>query len=105
MKTTAEKIEVMQGFERGEKIEYFPVFDTTTGGWIDFVPNGDEPAWDWFHNDYRLKPKEPREYQIVLHKGGGIAGVMFLDTLYNVVAAYGTVVHNKDIVNVREILP
>ena len=49
MKTTKEKIGVMQAYERGERIEFY---DGIT--WKDV----DKPIWDWIHLDYRLKPKK-----------------------------------------------
>ena len=47
MKTTKEMIEVMQAYDRGEKIECF-----NDEEWK-YVKN---PVWDWLHNDYRVKP-------------------------------------------------
>ena len=49
MKTTKEMIEVMQAYERGEKIECI----NALGEWKE-----DKPVWDWFHYDYRVKPKK-----------------------------------------------
>ena len=49
MKTTKEMIEVMQAYERGEKIECFNDGEQ----WRDV----NSPIWDWLHNDYRVKPK------------------------------------------------
>ena len=49
MKTIKEKIEVMQAYERGEQIEF-----TYEG--IEWR-NASNPAWDWNHFDYRVKPK------------------------------------------------
>ena len=49
MKTTKEMIEVMQAYERGEKIECF----NDEEQWRDV----NKPIWDWLHNDYRVKPK------------------------------------------------
>ena len=49
MKTTKEMIEVMQAYERGEKIECF-----NDEQWKDV----NNPVWDWLHNDYRVKPKK-----------------------------------------------
>lgn len=48
-KTTKEKIEIMQAYERGEKIE----LKRNGGKWIDaFIP-----TWDWLNTDYRVKSK------------------------------------------------
>ena len=49
MKTIKEMIEVMQAYERGEKIECF----NDEEQWRDV----NNPIWDWLHNDYRVKPK------------------------------------------------
>ena len=48
MKTTKQMIEVMQAFERGEKIEAF-----YNGVWEDIYI----PEWSWGLRDYRIKPK------------------------------------------------
>lgn len=49
MKTTKEKIEIMQAYEKGEKIE----FKRNDGKWHDaFIP-----TWDWLNTDYRVKSK------------------------------------------------
>lgn len=53
MKTTKEKIEVMQAYERGEQIEFcyndenIKLWENTDG----------EPLWNWEDADYRVKPK------------------------------------------------
>ena len=49
MKTTKQMIEVMQAYDRGEKIECF-----NDEQWKDV----NNPIWDWLHNDYRVKPKK-----------------------------------------------
>jgi hypothetical protein len=65
MKTTKEKIEVMQAFEDGKKIEFLmPV-----NGWNEWLPAG-EPNWNWETNDYRIKaesklrPWKPEEVPV-----------------------------------------
>ena len=74
MKTTKEMIEVMQAYERGEKIE---CFNDDYEQW----KNVDNPIWDWLHNDYRVKPKKsyvqfrtPEEFLAAQreHEGGMI---------------------------------
>lgn len=52
MKTTKEMIEVMQAFERGEQIQC-KALEGDIYGWDDTK----EPWWDWYHLDYRVKPK------------------------------------------------
>lgn len=49
--TLREKIEVMQAFERGEKIE------CTTIGYSANWRDVKTPYWDWREVDYRVKPK------------------------------------------------
>lgn len=49
MKTIREKIEIMQAYERGEQIEF--IYEGME--WR----NASNPAWDWNHFDYRVKPK------------------------------------------------
>lgn len=46
MKNTKEMIEVMQAYERGEKIEF-----CHGGDWIEI----DLPSWNWGSQDYRVK--------------------------------------------------
>lgn len=51
MKTTKEKIEIMQAYERGEQIQiYYP----DTDEWEDVEST---LLWDWVNFDYRIKPK------------------------------------------------
>ena len=49
--TLREKIEVMQAFERGEKVEHR---DRLNNMWFD----SDFPAWNWKEFEYRIKPKQ-----------------------------------------------
>lgn len=51
MKTTKEKIEIMQAYERGEQIQ---IYVYTFNEWRDV---GTDPLWDWVNFDYRIKPK------------------------------------------------
>jgi hypothetical protein len=55
MKTTKEKMEVMQAFLDGKLLQRQSV-DCPTGRWHRV---GTEPAWNWFGIDYRVKP-EPK---------------------------------------------
>lgn len=48
MKTTREKIEIMEAYERGEKIQSY---DPYTDEWYDT----EIPGWDWTNFDYRVK--------------------------------------------------
>lgn len=54
---TKYKISVMQAFEDGKEIEA-----RLKGQWCWESVN--DPAWDWEHNDYRIKP-EPKPYDSV----------------------------------------
>jgi hypothetical protein len=62
MKTTREKIEVMEAEERGEKIQ----FRFNSGMlWYDYLSEitaRTKPSWDWKTYDYRAAPKKPREF-------------------------------------------
>ena len=49
MKTTKEMIEVMQAYERGERIQILDI----NGIWED----KEYPYWNWTQCDYRVKPK------------------------------------------------
>lgn len=51
--TTQEKIEVMKAYTEGKKIQARDI-----GGkywWNVELP--EEPSWDWYHHDYRIKPE------------------------------------------------
>ena len=50
MKTTKEMIEVMQAYERGEKIQFLNI----NNDWKDTK----SPTWNWCMRDYRVKPKK-----------------------------------------------
>lgn len=73
MKTTKEKIKVMQAFVDGKKIEHMMVpHDLYAGG--PWGPTGDlpyEPLWDWVNYDYRiankpkLRPWKPEEVPVL----------------------------------------
>jgi len=54
MKTTKEKIAVMQAYVNGEKLEIL----LPSMGWDEWRAVG-EPHWDWQNIDYRIKP-EPK---------------------------------------------
>ena len=49
MKTTKEKIEIMQAYERGEQIQ----INNSNNIWEDI----ETPIWDWVNCNYRVKPK------------------------------------------------
>ena len=50
MKTVHEMIQIMYAYERGEKIQFLNRYNA----WEDT----DNPTWNWFTYDYRIKPKE-----------------------------------------------
>lgn len=66
MTTTAEKIAVMQAFERGETV------DCSTNGtyWL----STSQPSWDWARFEYRIAPK-PIDLVKVLEEMGELHGV------------------------------
>lgn len=61
--TTAGKIAVMQEFERGHKVQF-------KKSWMEKYEDAAEPTWDWSAGDYRLKPREPREFAIAIPLDG-----------------------------------
>jgi hypothetical protein len=67
MKTTAEKIAVMQAYERREKIEVL------VGGtqWLEWNRFDGEPCWAWDKGDYRIAPKPPIEGWCAVWKDNG----------------------------------
>ena len=57
MKTTEEKISVMQAYADGKTLQ---IKSKDTGEWKDYFI-ADEPLWDWHHIDYRIKPEPPKK--------------------------------------------
>jgi hypothetical protein len=55
--TTADKIKVMQAYERGENIEFTPdkMLAPKHKCWM-----LSKPKWNWQRYDYRIKPVEPK---------------------------------------------
>jgi hypothetical protein len=100
-KTTAEKIEVMQAYERGEEIERTCFW---TRGKEPLYHTCNNPNWDWVDCDYRVKPKPVTKtlYFAVLEKNGNFKTSPFfestatrdwycidaMDTGYNTVEQY-----------------
>ena len=69
MKTIKEMIDVMQAYDRGEKIQLLD----RLGNWVDI----DMPEWSWGLRDYRVKPKKkyvpfdtPEEFLAAYRKHG-----------------------------------
>ena len=69
MKTTKEMIDVMQAYDRGEKVQLLNI----DGNWED----KENPAWNWAKCDYRVKPKTryvpfdtPEEFLTAYRKHG-----------------------------------
>ena len=62
--STAGKIAVMQAHERGERIEYFC---TITGRWLPALT----PQWSWANTGYRIEPRKPREFTVVVQDAVG----------------------------------
>lgn len=56
-KTLQEKIAVMQAAAEGKTIQ--TRYHSSTADWRDC-----SPLWDWDAYDYRVKPREPREFWI-----------------------------------------
>lgn len=54
MKTTKEKIEVMQAYADGKHIQFYN--KTRRDDWI----TTSDPVWDWVNYDYRIEP-EPKK--------------------------------------------
>lgn len=86
MKTTKEMIEVMQAYERGEQIEIF-----VKGHWVEH----DNPYWDWYNFDYRVKPKQKyvqfgtaEEFLAAQRKHGETVRCKIDDELYYVYVNY-----------------
>ncbi|EHN6902354.1 hypothetical protein KJK83_001030 [Campylobacter jejuni] len=53
MKTLREKIQVMEAFQKGEKIQSnYKLKD------LEYWEDEENPVWDWHFYDYRVKPKD-----------------------------------------------
>lgn len=63
VKTTAEKIAVIQAFEDGKRVQTKPV--NSELHWMD----SSNPSWNWVNINYRIKP-EPREWWANLFPNG-----------------------------------
>lgn len=85
---TKEKIEVMQAYLDGKKIEYCPSY----GVWTEFS-NANDPVWEWGNTQYRIKP-EPREWWIVFDAAGN-----FFDF-----SALAPIAPGLKVVKVREVI-
>ncbi|WP_162166891.1 hypothetical protein [Campylobacter fetus] len=84
--TTEEMIEVMQAFERGEKIE---LSDVNANIWINMII----PEWNFENYKYRIKPKE-EEIKTKFKIGDKI----IIKTRCN-----GAIINPADIMNITEI--
>ena len=66
---------VMLAFVEGKKIE---VRNISSSIWRD----DDTPFWDWWHNDYRIKPEPPRKfvrYYVIDQRNPDSLGTAFLN--------------------------
>lgn len=62
MSTTAEKIAVMQAYERGEKVEFHHKTQPPDM-WSTITIS--EPAWDWSDFSYRIAKSEPKVVKLL----------------------------------------
>ncbi|HEH6263712.1 TPA: hypothetical protein SHR85_001631 [Campylobacter jejuni] len=63
MKTLREKIEIMEAFERGNKIQACFILNDTK-----YWEDTENPVWDWHFYDYRVKPGKKmtqREFNLI----------------------------------------
>ncbi|WP_017907545.1 hypothetical protein [Xanthomonas sp. SHU 199] len=67
MKTTAEMIEVMQAFERGDEVE---IRRLGRPDWEPMIKTS-IPVWNTSKFDYRIKPREPRVIWVNEYTGNG----------------------------------
>ena len=74
MKTTKEKIEVMEWFENGGDIEERCLVTDDSTNWIRCE---EEPSWDWCMNDYRKVSNWEPKYDIktYVNQGTGLTTV------------------------------
>ena len=87
---TKEAIKVMQAYVDGKAIQYRDI----SLNWVDC---GDNPKWQWFLTDYRIKP-EPREFTLGLDEDGCI--VICGKGVFGISLCGGI----TDVIKVREVL-
>ncbi|OCR99218.1 hypothetical protein A9K75_07780 [Campylobacter fetus subsp. testudinum] len=87
--TTEQKIKIMEAFERGEPIEYAPIYNGKQGVWKDTRV----PRWNWEDKAYRIKqPEPPKEPKFK------IGDKIIIKTRCN-----GAIINPADIMNITEI--
>lgn len=99
MKTTEEKIAIMQAYVDGQHIQYREDFYDRE--WSDF-DEGSYPTWDWSSSDYRIKPAEPRTRFFVEWMDGSLSSSNF-DTFEEAVewasnTTFNAIVEFKEVV-------
>lgn len=95
MKTTKEKIAIMEGYESGGELESRFVSANYQSKWTSVT----NPVWDWMTHDYRIKPKPrvAREFWLEMHWSG--RGETFDCKVRGETPVANEVIH------VREVLP
>lgn len=59
--TTKEMIEVLQAYERGERVQYKHVGQWKED-WLDLA--ADNPSWNFRYTNYRIAKPEPRKIKV-----------------------------------------
>lgn len=70
MKSTKEKIEVMQAYENGETLQI--MLRDENPCWTDAIIKNKEPEFRWGEFDYRIKPQEPQTDWSKVAKGTAV---------------------------------
>ncbi len=71
MSTTSDRIKVMQAKEDGKCIQYIPVDDSHSAGWLDY-PKCGTPEWQWMSFNYRVKSNPDAKVGDVLRTNGKV---------------------------------
>jgi hypothetical protein len=91
MKTTEEKIAIMQAESEGQIVEVSFIGRP----WTEIK----SPTWDWSSNDYRIKAKKPREWWANVY-GDGTTGCMYHSTSH----ADHEACEGRVLIHVREVI-
>ncbi len=95
MKTTAEMIEVMQAFERGEEVE---IRWLVRPDWETMIKTSTPVVWNTSTFDYRIKPREPRVIWVNEYSDGGHVHFTEDDALRSACAAKRTAVKYIEVI-------
>ncbi|MEM7763535.1 MAG: hypothetical protein AAF290_05605, partial [Pseudomonadota bacterium] len=100
MKTTAEKIAVMQAYEDRRDVEFF---SASLDEWILLTSGVMGPEWDWKSRDYRVK-REPQEVWLLRDPDDGSLGHACYNRLDDAERSATGRSHYIEVVKFREVI-